>query len=134
MPNMEEKLAAALLTMMRIDPATGSLKPIITFEESKKMTAKQIIARFSPNHFPKRHEAGGSNHPSNIEWLTREEHAARTAKYDQPQIGKIRRVKKAQQAHKKRMAKKSRRRAKSQWRSRPLLSRNTFQKHAGKTA
>jgi len=87
----ETKLAAALLTIVRPNEA-GEMVPVIPYEESKRMTAKQIISRFRFDHYPIRHEAGGPDKPWNLTPLPTKEHEIKTAKVDIPQAAKIKRL------------------------------------------
>lgn len=126
-PNLTEKLAAALLTMKRVDGA-GALVPVIPYEKAKGMTAKQIIAHFDFDHHPVRmcdREALAAagipdiNHPANLDARVRAEHrgpGSKTAKKDMPEIAK-----------RKRITGETKGRPKRKWASRRMRSRNSFQ-------
>lgn len=90
--NLTTKLASALLTMMRPDPETGKLRRIISHEEAKTLTAKQIIARFQFDHYPIRKADGGPDEPWNIEPRPTAEHRKKTDEIDVPQIAKQKRI------------------------------------------
>lgn len=62
--SLKTKLAAALLTIKRVD-ATGVLVPVIDYEMSKTMTADQICAAFEFDHTTLA-AFGGGEHPSNL--------------------------------------------------------------------
>ena len=89
--NLETKLAAALLTIRRPDE-NGILQPVIPYEESKGMTAKQIIARFDLDHWPIRHADGGPSLPWNLFWRPCAEHDEKTRTIDVPEIAKGKRI------------------------------------------
>ncbi|HEV8466097.1 MAG TPA: hypothetical protein VGQ63_13975 [Pseudolabrys sp.] len=90
-PTLTERLAATLL-------ALGD----IPFDDAQQMTAKQIIGLYQFDHWPIRVEAGGTNHPSNLRPLLIRAHRQKTAK-DNAEIGKIRRTRRAHDAHVQRM-------------------------------
>lgn len=89
--NKDTKLAAALLTIRR-ENESGELVPVIPYEESKTMTAKQIISRFALDHYPVRHADGGPSLPWNLFWRPRPEHDKKTREIDVPQIAKQKRI------------------------------------------
>jgi hypothetical protein len=136
------KLASALLTIVRPDE-TGKMVPVISYEESKKMTAEQVIARFRFDHYPIPHAQGGPDHHSNLVPRPVAEHDEKTAKIDVPQIAKTKRIAKDVDAHRARMLAKltgedpppTARKPKSKIPSRafseqhrPLRSRNTLRR------
>jgi hypothetical protein len=138
-PNLSEKLAAALLTMLRPDE-NGILVRIISHAEAKRLTTKQIISRFRFDHHPVRMvdrealSAAGIpdiNHPSNLDPRVTADHDKKTAEIDLPQIAKQRRLVRAARIR----AGEEPPRFKHKLRSRgfdkqhrPLRSRNTFQR------
>ncbi len=87
----DTKLAAALLTIRR-ENENGELVPVIPYEESKTMTAKQIIARFALDHYPIRHADGGPSLPWNLFWRPIAEHDKKTREIDIPQLAKQKRI------------------------------------------
>jgi len=100
-PNMTEKLAAALLQQLRF--VDGQFRPIIDYKRAKTMTPEQIISEFECDHYPMSVFMGGTNHPSNLQWLTKEEHKHKTNSLDRETHNKVRRnaKKKAKAAVKK---------------------------------
>jgi hypothetical protein len=96
------KLASALLTIVRPD-ASGKFVPVISYEDSKLLTAEQIIGRFHFDHYPIPHAQGGSDHHSNLVPRPTGEHKERTAKLDIPQIAKTKRLSKEQEAFRARL-------------------------------
>lgn len=89
---LKVKLASALLQTLR-DDGTGKLVPVISYEESKGMTAAEIISRFHFDHgvFSAH---GGPEEPWNITPRPIAEHRAKTAKVDIPRIAKVKRLSK----------------------------------------
>jgi hypothetical protein len=79
--NMETKLAAALLS-----------RGEIPYEDSKLMTASQICSLYHFDHHPIRVADGGETVPWNLTPRFIGEHRAKTAKIDQPQLAKQRRI------------------------------------------
>lgn len=69
---MKEKLAAALLQLLEYKD--GQFRPIIDRAWAKGKKPEEIIARFECDHYPISVMAGGDNHPTNMRWLTVEEH------------------------------------------------------------
>lgn len=95
-----ERYAAVILHMKR-----GDGRPLIDHEEAKGMTAQEIIARFEAmTHDEHRvpHAIGGTNHPTNLDFLTPEEHAPKT-KIDVTAIAKTKRIAKQQEEFRKRL-------------------------------
>ena len=74
-----EKLAAALLMCMQPD-ASGKLVRVISHEEAKRMTAKEIIARFDFHHWPIEEQDGGPAEAWNLSPLPRPVHRKETGK------------------------------------------------------
>lgn len=97
--NLATKCAAALLTIVRPDEA-GILRPVIPHAEAKKLTAKQIIARFDFDHYPIAKWLGGADVPWNLVPRLRAEHRKKTAKIDLPQAAKSKRIRKQEARHK----------------------------------
>jgi hypothetical protein len=91
-PNMHEKLAACLLQLLEF--RDGQFRPIIDRAWAKDKTPKEIIARFEVDHYPLSVMAGGTNHPTNLQWLTVEDHAAKTHGPDRVFHNKLRRKQK----------------------------------------
>lgn len=88
---LKTKLAAALLQMKRADDC-GMFVPVISYEESKHLTADEIISRFRFDHWPIRHADGGPDEPWNLEPRPAAEHDKKTAEIDVPQIAKQKRL------------------------------------------
>ena len=95
-PSTMTLLAAALLCMPRRDvfgrpilTESGHLAECMPFEEAKKLTAKQIRARFRADH-AYLHCWGGSDHPTNFTWRILDEDKIKTAA-DMGKIAKVRR-------------------------------------------
>lgn len=88
-PTLREKLASALLTICRPDEY-GRLVPVISPEEAKQMTAREIIARFEFDHGVL-HALGGSNHPTNFTPRPVSEHREKS-RLDTSIVAKVRRI------------------------------------------
>ena len=73
------------------DEAQAQFRPIIDRKWAKDKTAKEIIARFECDHYPMSVFMGGTNHPTNLQWLTVEDHAAKTHGPDRVFHNKLRR-------------------------------------------
>jgi hypothetical protein len=120
--SMEERLAAALLTILHPDD-TGALVPVIPYERAKGMTAKQIIAEFQFDHgiF---HAHGGPDKAWNLTPRPKAAHRRKTAKIDQPAIAKVKRLSVAQKEFRRTVLKPSkamkRKRPASRWPKRPF--------------
>ena len=97
-PNLSIKLAAALLQIKDKDG-----QPLIEWESAKQMSAMQINSLFEWDHYPYRHEAGGPTEAWNLVPRFIPEHRIKTAKIDQPEIAKIKRVSKAEEEFRKRL-------------------------------
>jgi hypothetical protein len=96
-PTLTERLAATLLEMKYADG-----RPVIDREAAKRMTAKEICAKFEFDHGV--HVAiGGNNHPTNLTPRLPPEHAEKTNKIDKPQIAKTKRVAAEQEEFRRRM-------------------------------
>lgn len=89
--SLKTKLAAALLTMRRPNEQ-GELEPIIDHESAKRMTVDQILSIFHWDHYPIRKEQGGPDEHWNLEPKPILEHRHKTAKKDQPEIAKSKRL------------------------------------------
>ncbi len=96
-PTLTEKLASALCQMVRFDE-TGRAVPVISHEESKRLSPEQIIGRFDFDHAVVPHAEGGGNEPWNLVPRLRSEHREKTAKVDVPRIAKSKRLRAAQAA------------------------------------
>lgn len=103
-PTLSEQLASMLLTISREED--GQLVPVISREAAKGMTPKQIIAHFECHHI---HlwALGGSNHPTNLQFLPTAEHRERSRKIDTPAAAKTKRLRKQTAEHLKVMAEKA---------------------------
>ncbi len=89
--SLKTKLAAALCKMVRFDDAGRPVR-VISYEESKRMSEDDILARFSWDHDPVPHAEGGPDEPWNLVPRPKEEHAEKTAKVDVPTIAKGKRL------------------------------------------
>jgi hypothetical protein len=128
--NMETKLAAALLQHLRFDDEKKELVPLISYEESKTLTARQIISRFHLDHgIP--HAHGGPDEPWNLTFRAVEDHRKKTAKHDVPRMKKGDRIARANDEHVRRLLAKDRGEPKppSRWPSRKIKSRG-FERRA----
>jgi hypothetical protein len=97
--SLKTKLAAALLQMVRPDDS-GSLIPIIPYEDAKKMTADQIISLFQFHHNIL-HAHDGPDEPWNLEPKPIMEHRRETATRDVPMAAKSKRIQAREAGHKK---------------------------------
>lgn len=90
-PSLTEMLATALLQLF---------PDAMTFDEAKMLTAKQIVARVRKSHdlhhWTYVAVLDGTNHPTNMSWLTAAVHDKRTAEIDIPCIAKMKRIDKRQ--------------------------------------
>lgn len=94
-PNLREQLAAALLGQEIAKAELQGRQPIITWEQSKKLTAKQIRARFELDHWPVPvwvTDGVPCNAPWNLTWLPKGEHRIKTSKRDVPAAAKSKRI------------------------------------------
>ena len=90
----DERHAAALLMIKRGD---GSY--IVTREEAKHLTAREIIEAFGERTHVEHivpHALDHNDHPSNIQFLTPDDHAPKT-KRDRKELAKTSRVRKTQE-------------------------------------
>lgn len=108
-PTMKEKLAAALLQL--IEFRNGKWEPTIDRGWAKGKTPEEIIARFECDHYPISVFLGGTNHPTNLTWRTKEEHREKTDGHDAKVHAKIRRNKKKQEKERQPMSEGERRRS-----------------------
>lgn len=76
------KLAAALLALGHID-----------YEESKRMSAAQIISRYDFDHWPILHALGGPDLPWNLRPLLKAAHREKSGK-DTSAVAKVKRIRK----------------------------------------
>jgi len=93
---MTTKLAAALLQLGDIG-----------YEDSKLMSATQIISLYEWDHYPVRRADGGPDEAWNLVPRLIAAHRAKTATVDQPEMAKDRRIAQAQALHDERMAAKA---------------------------
>lgn len=84
---LKTKLAAALLALGHID-----------YEESKAMTAGQIISRYDFDHWPILHALGGQDVPWNLRPLLRAKHREKSSK-DTTAVAKVKRIEAARCKH-----------------------------------
>jgi hypothetical protein len=91
---LKTKLAAALieLTRVRLQNAGWLDDANRFYEDSKRMTAEQIISLFHFDHHPVPHAGGGPDEPWNLTPLLLRQHRTKTAKHDVPALAKVRRI------------------------------------------
>lgn len=93
---LREQLAAALRDMM-VPDGRGGWERAIPWEHARQMTSDQVLALFQRDHCPIRHEMGGPNVHWNCQWLFKGDHGRKTAKKDQPEIAKSKRIRKKEE-------------------------------------
>lgn len=98
--SLKTKLASALLEMKRYDEEQAAFVPIIGYEESKSMTADQIVARFHFDHNIA-HAHGGSDEPWNLTPMAIEDHRKKTAEIDVPRLAKSKRIQRRERGERK---------------------------------
>jgi hypothetical protein len=94
---LKEQLAAALRDMM-VPDGDGGWERAIPWEHARDMTSDQVLSLFRRDHYPIRYEMGGPNVHWNCQWLFKGDHDRKTAKKDQPEIAKSKRITAAQKA------------------------------------
>lgn len=99
---LSTKLASALCHMLR-DDGTGKFVPIITREQAKRMTEKEVLAVFDWDHDPIPKAHGGEDVHHNLTPRPKPEHREKTAKRDIPMISKVKRLTKAQEETRRRI-------------------------------
>jgi hypothetical protein len=95
-----ERYAAVILHLKR-----GDGRPFIEHEAAKHMTAAEIVETFeSLTHDEHRVPVaiGGTNHPTNLDFMTPQEHAPKT-KIDVREIAKTKRIAKRQEEFRRRL-------------------------------
>ncbi len=97
-------------------------EPLIDWEHAKLMSAEQINSLFDWDHYPIRVEAGGPTEPWNLMPRFKPLHRIKTAKVDIPEIAKIKRITKAEEAFRRRLLTPppDREPRKSKWPKRPM--------------
>jgi hypothetical protein len=130
--SLKTKLASALLMLTRYDKTIGISKPFIGYEQSKTMTADEIIARFDWDHTIA-HAHGGPDEPWNLTPMLREDHREKTSKIDVPRIAKSKRIQRDNEEHARRMLEKivcgqKPGWPKRKWPKRKIQSRNTLRR------
>lgn len=132
------KLAATLCQMKVVDEE-GRLVDAISFEDAQKMTAEQILSLFHFDHYPVRKAEGGPDEPWNLTPRFIPAHRLKTAKKDQPEIAKNKRISEAHEEFRRRILAKTTgepvpepAKPKRKWPSRPVDgSKNSpWKKHA----
>lgn len=83
--------------MVRFDE-NGKPHRIISYEKSKRMTAREIVSAFDFDHAVVPHAEGGGNDPWNLVPRLRADHREKTAKEDIPRIAKGKRLRASQAA------------------------------------
>lgn len=128
---LKTKLASALCHMLRPDEH-GHLVRVISHDEAKRLTEDEIIARFDWHHHPIPKAHGGPDVHWNLDPLPGDDHDEITAKVTVPTIAKGKRITVKQESFRQRLLAKDRGEPKprSKWASRPLRSRNSFEKRA----
>lgn len=99
-PTLKDKLAAALLQIVRYDAEECTFVPVIPYAEAKSLTADQIIARFHFDHGIA-HAHDGPAAPWNLTPMPVEDHRRKTATIDIPRIAKSKRIQKREAGVKK---------------------------------
>ncbi|MDC7784827.1 hypothetical protein PQJ75_00980 [Rhodoplanes sp. TEM] len=120
--SLKTKLAAALLTLRRVDE-NGVLVPIIPHEHAKLMSAEQIISLFQWDHYPIPHALGGPDEPWNLQPELIRPHRVKTATQDVPTIAKTKRLSAEQEEFRRRVLERpcgQPRERKGRWPSRPF--------------
>lgn len=122
--SLETKLAAALIQMKRVDE-NGELVPIISHDEAKRLTSREICAMFDFDHCVVPHAEGGVDEAWNLAPVPRELHRAKTAKEDIPRIARNKRITKSQEEFRRRLLAKDAGdpKPRSKWPSRPFPKR-----------
>lgn len=118
---LKTKLAAMILAWDRDRFAVTT----VSHEQSKELTADQIISRVQFDHYPVRHADGGPDAPWNLTPRLVADHR-RKSKLDAKDMAKERKVRRAVEAHKQRQLLKSKGRKpvkQSRWPSRPFPRR-----------
>lgn len=125
---LKTKLCSALCQMLREED--GKLVPIIPHKRAKELTEDQVLAIFDWHHdpIPKAHD--GPDVHWNLTPIEKAPHRKRTAEIDVPMIAKGKRIQRKQAEHKSRLAGNPPQPTKQKraWPSRPLQSRNSFQR------
>ncbi len=96
--SLKTKLASALLMLTGPDG-----RDIIPYQDSKQMSADQIISLFAFDHWPIRKADGGSDHPSNLTPRLIAAHREKTAKVDVPEMAKSKRIRRKVEEHERRL-------------------------------
>jgi hypothetical protein len=94
-PNLTEKLAASLLQFEANLAVVMNREPAITWEASKRMSPRQIIAHFECDHYPIAAwvtDGIPCNKPWNLTWRLKAEHREKTNKVDTPAAAKSKRI------------------------------------------
>ena len=101
--SLKTKLASALLALegFQYDEVTGKCCRVnlIPYEDSKRMTADQIISLFAFDHYPQRKADGGPDEPWNLEPRLIQAHREKTAKVDVPEMAKSKRIRRKVSLH-----------------------------------
>lgn len=119
------KLAATLCQMKVVDEKTGKFVDAISFEDARKMTADQILSLYHFDHYPIRKAEGGGDEHWNLTPRFIKSHRIKTAKKDQPEIAKNKRINEAHEEFRRRVLAKnteesSPSKPKHKWPSRPV--------------
>ena len=110
--NDKLRLASTLLALGHALQALALMRGFvaedISYEEakSKKLTSRQIIARYEWDHYPVRKADGGPDEPWNLVPRLIAAHRDKTARIDLPEIAKGKRIRAKWQHHQQRMAEK----------------------------
>lgn len=92
--SLKTKLASALLMLRAPDG-----RDAIPYQDSKQMSADQIISLFHFDHWPIRKADGGTDHPSNLAPRLIAAHREKTAKIDVPEMAKSKRIRRKEAVH-----------------------------------
>lgn len=116
--SLKTKLASALLQMVRPNDS-GKFVQIIPYEESKNLSADEIISRFEFHHGIL-HVHDGPDDPWNLMPKLKHEHKKQSAKIDIPAAAKVRRITAKQEKFRRNLLDKKRRQdwQNNQWQKR----------------
>lgn len=90
--NLKTKLCSALCELLRYDEDAKQWVKIIPYEEAKRLTEDEILARFDWHHFPIPKAHDGPDTHWNIQPVTKPEHKVITDTIDKPRIAKVKRL------------------------------------------
>ena len=94
---------AATLCQMKVVNEEGKFVDAIPFEEARQMSVEQILSLFHFDHYPVRKAEGGPDEPWNLTPRFIPAHRQKTAKKDQPEIAKNKRISEAHEEFRQRI-------------------------------